>query len=125
MKLVQPDGRPAAQGDNLFLHIGKKLPAGVVETKREGGRLIVGHSETGHHHAISDTGVKMYSDPKDPLVCYLQLGDNLGEAGGVDVVHMRPWDTHETVRLLGKKGDVWKVRRQREWSPEGWTRVQD
>lgn len=111
----------AAQGDVILRKI-DKLPAGAVEQKRKGA-LVIAHSETGHHHAIDSMFVRHF-EPADrnPLVCYLQMDTGVGN---VDVVHHRPWDTHETLRLLGKPGDVWEVRRQREWTPEGWRRVED
>jgi hypothetical protein len=109
----------AAQGDVAFIRVAK-LPDGLVEVPRDNGRLIVTHSETGHHHAIDSMHARMFADPKDPLVCYL-----VNECDAVDVVHHRSWDTHETVRLLGEHGAVWQVRRQREWTPEGWRRVLD
>lgn len=113
-----------AQGDVLFLRV-DKVPDGARKQKRS-GPLVVAHSETQHHHVIDDNKVAYFEVPNDPLVGYLQLGDmGDGGGGGVDVVHQRPWDTHETIRLLGKAGDVWEVRRQREATPEGWTRVCD
>lgn len=108
-----------AQGDVLFRRVAS-LPDGVVERKREGA-IVVAHSETGHDHRIEARCLTHFEVPSDPLVCYLRMEG----AGEVDVVHHRAWDTHETMRLLGKPGDVWEVRRQREWTPEGWQRVQD
>ena len=69
----------------------------------------------------------MFEEPKgNGLVCYLRMDIGLdADIGGVDVVHHRPWDTHETIRLLGNPGDVWEVRCQREHTPEGWRRVED
>lgn len=119
MKLVN---KSAFQGDVMFRRV-PSLPKAVVEVKRD-GPMILAHSETGHHHAVDDIHAKQYSVPGSALISYLQLGD-VGEAGGVDVVHHRAWDTHETLRLLGKAGDVWEVRRQREWRPEGWAMVSD
>lgn len=115
--------RIAAQGDVLFYRV-VALPKNAVERKRT-GPLVVAHSETGHHHAIDSKAVSHFEVPGDPLVCYLRLDDGLGDLGGVDVVHHRSFDTHETIRLLGVPGDIWQVRRQREWSPEGWRRVAD
>lgn len=113
--------KAAFQGDVLIRRV-KAVAKGFTKQKRD-GRLIISHSETGHHHAIDDMRVAHFADPKNPLVCYLQLGD--GCESGVDVVHHRAWDTHEALRLLGQPGDVWEVRRQREWTPEGWRRVAD
>lgn len=113
-----------AQGDVLFRRI-PALPTGVTPVKPEGGMLIVTHSETGHHHGVDDLSCFLFQDPKNPLVGYLQLGDGCADVGGALVKHHRAWDTHRTLRLLGKPGDVFEIRRQREWAPEGWRRVAD
>jgi len=47
------------QGDVAFRRI-DKLPGGAKAAKEDGGRLIVGHSETGHHHIVDAAGAKMY-----------------------------------------------------------------
>lgn len=112
--------RQGAQGDVLFRRV-QRLPKTAVEVARKDGTpLIVAHSETGHHHTVGAQDVRFYNEPQNPLICYLQLGD-----GACDVVHNRAWDTHETLRLLGKPGTVFEVRRQREWTPEGWRVVAD
>lgn len=115
MKSISKSG---CQGDVMF-RIVKTIPNQFARVSAD-GPLVVAHSETGHHHTISDPSVAMFATPSDPLVCYLQLGD-----GNCDVVHNRSWDTHETLRLLGKPGTIYEVRRQREWTPEGWRRVAD
>lgn len=116
MKSISISG---AQGDCFFRRV-PVVPKAAVKARRK-GPIIVAHSETGHHHTVDDSKVTHFEIPGDPLVAYLQLGDS----GGCDVVHQRAWDTHETLRLLGAPGEVWEVRRQREWTPEGWQRVQD
>jgi hypothetical protein len=106
----------AAQGDVIFRRV-KALPDGVEETHKN-AQLVVAHSETGHHHAIEAGQARMFEKlERDPMICYLQIAD-----GFADVVHHRPHDTHETIRL--PKG-TWEVRRQREFTPEGWRRVED
>ena len=82
-----------AQGDVFFRRV-KYVPNGAVAVKPENGNLVVGHSETGHHHAVDDLSCFLFQDPKSPLVGYLQLGDGCASGGGVDVVHHRAWDTH-------------------------------
>jgi hypothetical protein len=108
--------RLAAQGDVLFRRV-ERLPPGAVE-RPTAGTIVVAHSETGHHHAINDPGVRVYQPPlRDPLISYLAV-----EGPFADVVHHRPHDTHETLRLAP---GFWEVRRQREWTPEGWRIVED
>jgi hypothetical protein len=113
--------RMGAQGDCLFRRV-KKLPKGLKEVDPKATRKVVAHSETGHHHAIDSSGVRMYQG-EDPLTCFLVLES----VEHCDVVHHRPYDTHETLRLLGERGSggVFQVRRQREYTPQGWRRVED
>jgi len=104
------------QGDVMFRRV-SVLPTDTVEQKTD-GRIVVAHSETGHHHALEPGAAKMFERiERDPMVCFLSIDGKYA-----DVVHHRPHDTHETVRLL--KG-IWEVRRQREWTPEGLRRVED
>ncbi len=105
-----------AQGDCVFIPI-KKLPEGVVAQER-GERLIVAHSETGHHHAIDNPEARIFEKAtRDPMVCYLAI-----DGEHADLVHHRAHDTHETVRMLG---GMWEVHRQEEYTPAGWRQVQD
>ena len=99
----------AAQGDVLFRRIAA-LPPDTVEQPST-GRILIAHSETGHHHVIDDPGVRFFEKPeRDPMICFLTIDGDFA-----DVVHLRPYDTHDTLRL--PKG-VWEVRRQREWVSE-------
>lgn len=106
------------QGDVCFRRA-KAIPPEFKRQERNGA-LIVAHSETSHHHVIDDVGVIRF-DAGDPLRCFLQLES----ADHCDVVHKRPFDTHETVRLGGGKGAIYEVIRQREYSPAGWRMVSD
>lgn len=106
----------AAQGDIIIRRI-KDIPAGAQEKNAEGGEHILAHSETGHHHTVSAAETKRYIDPKDTMISYLNVA-----AEHVDLIHNRNFDTHETIRI--PKGS-YEIRRQREWTPEGWRRVED
>lgn len=108
----------AAQGDVLFRRV-DRVPDGF-RRETDKGRIIVAHSETGHHHAIDSDGVVRF-EGGDPLKCYLMLET----VESAEVVHHRDFHTHESVCLGGGIGAVWEVRRQREWVPEGLRRVQD
>ncbi len=109
----------AAQGDVLFRRIGK-LPEGAKRILHD-GPPVVAHSETGHHHVIDSPEVELYATA-DPLVSVLRIG-----APFADVIHLRSFDTHETVRLLGNDDEpsFFEVRRQREHSFESWRIVND
>jgi hypothetical protein len=104
--------RMAAQGDVLFRRI-DEIPAETVERPAQ-GPIVVGHSETGHHHVIDDPAVALFEKTaRDPLLCYLWVHGDFA-----DVSHQRPYDTHETLRLT--RG-AWEVRRQREWATDAVT----
>ena len=106
----------AAQGDVLFRRIAS-LPPDVSEQASD-GPIVVTHSETGHHHLIDDPEVRLYEKrTRDPMICFLSV-----EGDFADLVHQRPHDTHETLRL---RHGIWEVRRQREWFPEGTRRLED
>lgn len=116
MKTVGKEfGVPTFQGDVCFIRV-EKLPEGAKPLGKTSSRVIVAHSETGHHHVAKAEKIRLYG-VDDPMVCYLS-----NESEYADIVHERAFDTHETVRLLG---GCWKIIRQRESTPEGWRRVED
>jgi hypothetical protein len=100
------------QGDIAMMRV-DSLPKDAKPEETQ----VVAHSETGHHHLAERA--KVFSVP-DGEVLYMQA---LGKS--IDIVHKRNYDTHETIRLLGEPGQIWKIRRQREHTPEGWRRVED
>lgn len=104
-----------AQGDIYITRI-DKLPAGVVHIAPEGGRIIVTHSETGHHHVMLAERTKAYKLPDSIMDIFLTVeqGDTLE--------HLRPHDTHESIAF---GPGFYYVRRQREYVPEGFRRVED
>lgn len=110
MKTIKKCG---AQGDVLFIRI-DAIPSSAVRAERFDG--VVAHSETGHHHKIAGAGYEYFTEPSDPFTAHLRI------ASDCEVVHLRPFDTHETVLL---PAGTWTVRRQREWTPQGHRRVED
>jgi len=122
MKAIRKVG---AQGDVLFRRV-DAIPSEYQPATQPGPsgapprsagavqHLIVAHSESGHHHVIASPDVTLYTGA-DPFVCFLRL-----EGADADVEHLRPYDTHETLRLLGQDGGptCYEVRRQREYAPE-------
>lgn len=105
----------AAQGDILIQRI-DKLPDGVVPVAPENGKVIVTHSETGHHHVMTMERTKAYRRPDSIMDIFLAVEQD-------DVLeHMRPNDTHESILF---KPNFYRIRRQREYVPEGFRRVED
>lgn len=107
----------AAQGDVMFIRV-DVLPEGLIPVKAENGYIIVTHSETSHHHVIADRpGVEMFQDAMDLFRSWLVIKDIPAE-----IEHLRSFDTHETIRF---EPGIYEVRRQQEYSPEGWRRAAD
>jgi len=110
----------AAQGDLLIRRI-DSIPADVKKVKAVNGMFVVAHSETGHNHVIAERpNVQLYSNG-DPMVSYLQV-IQAEEAVETIIEHMRNFDTHEPIVITPGN---YEIRRQREYTPEGWRRVED
>jgi hypothetical protein len=107
--------RPIAQGE-LYIRRVDRLPDGVVEVAPVNGHVIVGHSETGHHHVMDAARTTMYRLPEEIYECFLVVS----EADAL--THLRAFATHEPI--LHPPG-VYQVRRGREYVPEGWRPQQD
>jgi len=108
-----------AQGDVLFRKV-EQLPADVIPVAAVDGRIVVTHSETGHDHVMvldrsTTPAVQMFATD-NPLIAWIKVNRPTA------LVHLRPHDTHEPI-MFGV--GVYEVRRQREYSPEGWRRVAD
>lgn len=108
-----------AQGDVHFTRI-NAIPAGAKPLPASNGRIVVTHSETGHDHVMvldraPDPAVVMYQGD-DPLVAWLEVNRPTA------LEHLRPHDTHEPIMF---PAGTYEVRRQREYTPEGFRRVED
>lgn len=106
----------AAQGDLMICRV-DSLPGGVKTVAAQNGKYILAHSETGHHHVILERPeVSQYSF--NELMAYLVVtGDE-----PVELVHERIFDTHESIAI---PPGIYQLRRQREYTPEGWRRAAD
>ena len=67
---------------------------------------------------VRGTHVEAYEHPTDPLKGYVVVKNDIG----ADVIHLRGFDTHETVHL---SPGLYEIRRQREYTPEGYRRAAD
>ena len=110
----------AAQGDLMLRRI-EALPANAKPLKAEQGVFVVAHSDTGHNHVIDERSNVQWYGTDDPMVSYLQVIEAT-DATETLLRHLRGHDTHETIVI---PPGVFELRRQREYSPEGWRRVED
>ena len=113
-----PFERTAAQGE-LYLQKIPRLPKGLVQMKPVKGKLIVGHSETGHHHVVDAETANVYQDPSNPLNLFMEAVQPTA------LVHLRPTDTHGPIAI--EKGDIVQVNVGREFEPKQqvWNRSRD
>lgn len=125
-------GQPVAQGE-VLIWMKKYAPKAVLEKlaglklsemSLENGQMILGHSETGHHHVlvadrpqtpISKAALALIDAANDSFV---EL--KLNEACRLE--HMREGDKHNS--FVFPAGDYIRGIRE-EQIPEGWRRVAD
>lgn len=126
-------GKPVAQGE-VLIWMKKYAPKSVLEglsalknlknMKLENGMLILGHSETGHHHVlepvrenvhISKAAQALIDDANDTFV-------ELKLIEPCKIVHLRQHDTHGGFIL--PPGEYIRCLRE-EQTVEGWKRVAD
>ena len=90
----------AAQGEITIVRIGdvpKNKKINGTPLALENGKLIVGHSETGHHHVLERSAGTVVTVMDNPPVGMKILHAILTEANSL--VHERGHDTHETINL--------------------------
>ena len=107
----------AAQGD-LLIRTVTSVPEGWAAQIPTTGQHVVAHSETGHHHVIDAKDVKYYTNPSDQMRAYLVVKGVIEKC----LEHLRAFDTHESISL---PPGIYELRRQREYIPEGWRKVED
>jgi len=101
----------AAQGEITIRRVDPMKIAGSALLP-EGGKLIIGHSETGHHHVLehmrgaSVTVLDRAPDGMRILYAILEEPNKL--------VHERGHDTHETIDLAAGE---YEIRIAREYDP--------
>lgn len=106
----------AAQGELNFRRIGpvpkrKGTPKGYTMMKPEGSRLIIGHSETGHHHIIDaqHASVSVLARAPEGMRILRMIVES-----PTPIVHLRDHDTHEPIMF--EPGE-YEVRIGREFDP--------
>lgn len=122
MTMTKTFSRLAAQGDVFFIKHNSLPSSGLKGINPVNGHIVIAHSETGHNHAFAvldrvDTkpAVEFFSTD-NPLISWLKVNRPTA------LEHHRPHDTHTPIMF--DKG-IYEVRRQREYTPEGWRQVAD
>ena len=105
----------AAQGDVFFERI-EEMPEGLELAKLDNGNFVVAHSESGHNHVIDSRNAQLFIDKTNQFIAYLKV------MAPAELKHLRDHDTHET---LAFEPGIYRIRRQREATPEGWQKAQD
>ncbi|HZQ01378.1 MAG TPA: hypothetical protein VFB13_17670 [Reyranella sp.] len=107
--------KAAAQGE-IYIRRVKGNPetflAGGTPLKAEKGRYIIGHSETGHHHVMERGGVDVVEMPSP--TAGIRLLRMIVAQPDKELVHERPYDTHETI---GFGEGLYEIRIGREYDP--------
>lgn len=109
----------AAQGDFIIFRV-KEIPTEVDAMQPEDGVFVIAHSETGHNHVMERTNVEAFVPKNTKSVDLYELFLNVKEP--TEINHLRAFDTHET--LLVPPGQ-YVVKRQREYTPEGFRKAAD
>jgi len=113
MKLID---KVAAQGEITIYRKDdadrRSFLKGGTALKAEKGRLIIGHSETGHHHVIRAGGVDVMEMPAP--TAGIRLLRMIVADPGKELVHERGTDTHEGI---GLPPGNYEIRIGREYDP--------
>ena len=101
----------AAQGELTIKRV-QRLPEDAgAPVAPERGVLIVGHSETGHHHVMERPGAQFFEPVKQPdgmTVLFAIL------TSANELTHLRGYDTHETIAF---QPGMYEFRSGREFDP--------
>jgi hypothetical protein len=109
----------AAQGDFVIIRV-DHIPEGLVSLEPDGGAIVIAHSETGHNHVMLADRVEAYRDSSISNDDLYEMFLLVKETSTIE--HLRSFDTHETLEV---QPGAYKIRRQREYTPEGFRRAAD
>lgn len=113
-----------AQGDIYITRV-KSIPKNVVAVSPVDNKVIVTHSETGHHHVMvldrdmtkdGTPSIEMFQSSDNPLLAWIKVNRP------TSLDHNRPYDTHEPIMF---DTGTYEIRRQREYTLAGWRQVAD
>jgi hypothetical protein len=101
----------ARQGEVTIMKLADDTLPAWPALARDDGKMIVGHSETGHHHVIErPDAVRIVKKPDTGAMTILRM--LVSEP--TRVIHLRTHDTHAPVDLAP---GVYEIRGQQEYDP--------
>lgn len=110
----------AAQGDVFITKIDELPEDAIKATETSNEDIVIAHSETGHHHVVEANAVDYFHAANDgkvnEFVSYLRVKED------TSLRHLRSFYTHEAIELLP---GLYRINRQREYTPEGFRKAQD
>jgi len=108
------DWKVARQGELRIFRLPDDyvLPEGAKRVSSVNGRLIVGHSETGHHHVMERPDTELWTLPES--ISKFSTVLIVEDPDGDSLVHERPYDTHGDVEFTKGK---YLVKTGREYVP--------
>lgn len=129
-KSILEQGNAVAQGE-VYLWMEKHAPKGVLAMRDsniaeplelENGKLIIGHSETGHHHVLEtidrpSVHAEVLIRDAEGLIADMELEYE------TQLRHLRDHDTHEAYLL--PPGRYIRLLRQEQTQIKGWQRSID
>ena len=120
METTEKNKNQYRQGD-VFIERVDSLPGtGLSPIAREGGRIIIAHgTATGHHHAISEPGCELYAHDGSATP------QNPGGHAYLKVDGPTATVSHEEHGPISLATGVYKITRQREYSPAAIRNVAD
>ena len=107
--------KPSFQGDLMIRRI-DALPRNIAPVEANRGKHILAHSETGHHHVVEANRAEYFVDKMNAFIHFLKVSEEAA------VTHERSYHTHAALTL---PPGLYEVRQQREYTPEGFRRVED
>jgi hypothetical protein len=114
LKAPQPEGGPRKKS---FCARMSGMPGPM---KDENGMFVIAHSETGHNHVMERNYVEAFQPKNVKEVDLYEMFLMVKEP--TEINHLRSFDTHEP--LLVPPGN-YVIKRQREYTPEGFRRAAD
>jgi hypothetical protein len=113
MKSKKTDMPTFRQGD-VFIQRIANLPGDSKKLARENGRVVLAHGEaTGHHHSLVEKNCALFTSDTEPGVTFLEIQEAIAEL------------THQEHGSISLEPGIYKIVRQREYSPDSIRKVQD